>query len=121
MAQIIGGRLISTQIKEELKLKTKKLINDKGIIPGLALLLVGENPASKSYVSSKEKSCAELGFKSIVEKLPDDTNEDVVLEFINKWNSDPTIHGILVQLPLPKHIDEAKVIQSSRISPEVRN
>lgn len=116
MAQIIDGKLISVQIKEELKEKTKKLINNKGITPGLALLLVGDNPASKSYVGSKEKSCAELGFKSIVERLPDDISEDVILDFINKWNSDPTIHGILVQLPLPKHINEAKVIQS--ISPK---
>ncbi|TAL71088.1 MAG: bifunctional methylenetetrahydrofolate dehydrogenase/methenyltetrahydrofolate cyclohydrolase FolD [Bacteroidetes bacterium] len=116
MAQIIDGKLLSAQIKEELKEKTKILINEKGIIPGLALLLVGDNPASKSYVSSKEKSCSELGFKSIVERLPDNTDEATVLGFINKWNADETIHGILVQLPIPKQIDEQKVIQS--ISPK---
>ncbi|MBI5324051.1 MAG: bifunctional 5,10-methylene-tetrahydrofolate dehydrogenase/5,10-methylene-tetrahydrofolate cyclohydrolase [Ignavibacteriae bacterium] len=116
MTQIIDGKLISKQIKEELKEKSKILLNEKGITPGLALLLVGDNPASKSYVASKEKFCAELGFKSVVLRLPEDSNEEVVLSYINSWNSDSSIHGILVQLPLPKHINEANIIQS--ISPK---
>ncbi len=115
MAQIIDGKLISAQIKEEIKEKTKKLVVEKGIQPGLALLLVGENPAAKSYVASKEKACAELGFKSIVIRLSEDTDEKTVLNYVEQWNNDSSIHGILVQLPLPKHIDEAKVINS--ISP----
>ena len=110
MTKIIDGKVISAQIKEELKEKTAKLTAEKGIIPGLALLLVGEDPASKIYVSSKEKSCKEIGFNSIVRREPATISQDEVLSIINEWNNDPSIHGILVQLPLPKHIDEQKVI-----------
>ena len=110
MTKIIDGKVISAQIKEELKEKTAKLTAEKGIIPGLALLLVGEDPASKIYVSSKEKSCKEIGFNSIVRREPATISQDEVLSIINEWNNDPSIHGILVQPPLPKHIDEQKVI-----------
>lgn len=115
MAFIIDGKIISAQIKDELKLKTQKLLEEKGIKPGLAVLLVGENPASQSYVNSKEKSCIELGYKSIVLRKSADISEQEVLEIVKEWNNDSTIHGILVQLPLPKHINENKVIMS--ISP----
>lgn len=119
MAKIIDGKLISAQIKAELKEKSAELYNEKGIKPGLALLLVGDNPASNSYVGSKQKSCEELGFYSIVEKLPESASEEEVLGFVAKWNSDPAIHGILVQLPLPKHIDEQKVIMAISPSKDV--
>jgi methylenetetrahydrofolate dehydrogenase (NADP+)/methenyltetrahydrofolate cyclohydrolase len=115
MAIIIDGKVVSNAIKSELKSKTEELKKRKGITPGLALLLVGNNPASESYVKSKAKSCEELGYKSVIEKLPEDTNENIVLEFISKWNNDDSIHGILVQLPLPKQINETKVLLS--ISP----
>jgi len=115
MAFIIDGKVISAQIKEELKIKTQKLFEEKSVQPGLAVLLVGENPASQSYVNSKEKSCIELGFKSIVLRKSADISEQEVLEIVKEWNNDTTIHGILVQLPLPKHINENKVIMS--ISP----
>lgn len=115
MTQIIDGKKISAEIKEELKLKTEELKKSKGITPGLALLLVGEDPASKIYVSSKEKSCQQIGFHSIVRKEPETITEQDVLDIIKDWNNDDSIHGILVQLPLPKHIDEQKVIMS--ISP----
>ena len=104
MTLIIDGKKISSEIKEE-----------KGIIPGLALLLVGEDPASKIYVSSKEKSCAMVGFNSTIKRLPESSTEEEVLAIVNEWNEDDSIHGILVQLPLPKHIDEQKVIMA--ISP----
>ncbi|MFH1050142.1 MAG: bifunctional methylenetetrahydrofolate dehydrogenase/methenyltetrahydrofolate cyclohydrolase FolD [bacterium] len=115
MAFIIDGKIISAEIKEELKVKTQKLIEEKGIHPGLAVLLVGEDPASQSYVNSKEKSCQELGFKSVVLRKSADISEEEVLKVVNEWNNDITIHGILVQLPLPKHINESKVIMT--ISP----
>jgi methylenetetrahydrofolate dehydrogenase (NADP+)/methenyltetrahydrofolate cyclohydrolase len=116
MALIIDGKKISAEIKEEIKVKTQKLIAEKGITPGLALLLVGDDPASKVYVGSKEKACADLGFKSIVRRETSEISEEQVLSIVNDWNNDETIHGILVQLPLPKHINEQKVIMA--ISPD---
>ena len=116
MTFIIDGKKISSEIKEEIKIKTEQLKKEKGITPGLALLLVGEDPASKIYVSSKEKSCAMVGFNSIVKRLPENATEEEVLAIVKEWNNDDSIHGILVQLPLPKHIDEQKVIMA--ISPD---
>jgi methylenetetrahydrofolate dehydrogenase (NADP+)/methenyltetrahydrofolate cyclohydrolase len=116
MAIIIDGKLTSANIREELKIKTAELLKEKNIIPGLAVLLVGEDPASQVYVNSKEKACIEVGFKSILLRKPADISEEEVLAIVNEWNNDPTIHGILVQLPLPKHIDENKIILS--ISPK---
>jgi methylenetetrahydrofolate dehydrogenase (NADP+)/methenyltetrahydrofolate cyclohydrolase len=116
MAILIDGKAVSAQLKSEIKEKTRKLISEKGITPGLAVLLVGDDPASAVYVGSKEKSCAEMGFKSILERRPADTSESEILELIAKWNADDSIHGVLVQLPLPKHIDEQKVIRA--ISPD---
>lgn len=115
MAIIIDGKVVSAKILEEIKEKSNELKTKKGIIPGLALLLVGDNPASKIYVNSKRKACEELGFYSIVEHLPENTLESKVLELIENWNNDDRIHGILVQLPLPKHINEQKV--TLRIKP----
>lgn len=115
MAIIIDGKATSAKIREELKVKAQDLFASKGIKPGLALLLVGEDPASKVYVGSKEKACTELGYNSIVIRLSETASEAEVLDYVNKWNNDDSIHGILVQLPLPKHIDEQKVIKA--ISP----
>ena len=114
MAKIIDGKAISAAIKDEIKEKTQILFKEKGIRPGLAVLLVGEDPGSMAYVRSKEKTANELGFLSIVERVSDTISEKDVLAFVEKWNNDPTIHGILVQLPLPKHIDEHKVIRTIR-------
>jgi methylenetetrahydrofolate dehydrogenase (NADP+)/methenyltetrahydrofolate cyclohydrolase len=116
MAIIIDGKAVAETIKNELKVKTASFFNDTGIKPGLALLLVGENAASMVYVRSKAKTCEDIGFYSIVDKRPDDTSEAEVLSVIEQWNNDHSIHGILVQLPLPKHIDESKVLLS--IKPE---
>lgn len=110
--KIIDGKLIAGQIKEEIKEETEKLINSKGITPGLAFILVGENPASQMYVKSKGKSCEELGFYSITERLTENTPEEEVLFFIKKFNENKKIHGILVQLPLPPHINEYKIIEA---------
>ncbi len=112
MALIIDGKATSAQIKEELIIKTANLFKEKNIKPGLALLLVGEDPASKVYVGSKEKMCQALGYNSIVVRLPETASEEEVLSYVQQWNEAPDVHGILVQLPLPKHIDEQKVIQA---------
>ena len=110
--KLIDGKLISSQIKEEIKSETDKLKAEKGITPGLAFILVGEDPASVVYVRSKGKACEELGFHSVTEKLPDTTTEEELLNLIDKFNNDQSIHGILVQLPLPKHINEEKVLEA---------
>jgi methylenetetrahydrofolate dehydrogenase (NADP+)/methenyltetrahydrofolate cyclohydrolase len=116
MAQIIDGKKVAAEIREELRHKAAELYREHNIKPGLAILLVGNNPASEIYVKMKIKACAETGFHSVVEREPDDIPESKVLDYISKWNADPEIHGILVQLPLPGHIDENKVIEA--ISPE---
>ncbi|MEO8208968.1 MAG: bifunctional methylenetetrahydrofolate dehydrogenase/methenyltetrahydrofolate cyclohydrolase FolD [bacterium] len=118
-SKIIDGKLISSQIKAELKSETDKLKLEKGITPGLAFILVGENPASKVYVKSKGKACEELGFYSVTEKLPENITEESLLELINKFNDDEKIHGILVQLPLPSHINEQKIIESINYKKDV--
>lgn len=110
MALIIDGKKISDTIKQEIKEKTQELINSRGIRPGLAVLLVGEDAASQIYVRSKAKACEDLGFHSLVERMPASASEEEVLALVNRWNNDPTIHGILVQLPLPKQINEVKVL-----------
>lgn len=108
--KIIDGREIAKQIKEEIKEKTASLFNKKGIRPGLAILLVGNDPASETYVRSKEKNSVDMDFHFIMEKRDEDITEAEVLSLIDKWNNDDKIHGILIQLPLPKHIDENKVL-----------
>lgn len=110
--KIIDGKLISSQIKSEVKSETDKLKSEKEITPGLAFILVGDNPASKVYVRSKGKACEELGFYSVTETLPENVSEDVLLELIRKFNNDEKIHGILTQLPLPPHLNQQKVIES---------
>lgn len=109
-AEIISGKKIAKEIRAELKVETEKLIAEKGITPGLVTILVGENPASVSYVTAKGKTAKELGFHSVQEDVPGDISEDALLALVDKYNKDPEIHGILVQLPLPKHIDDKKVL-----------
>jgi len=111
-SKIIDGKSISSQIKSEVKSETEKLKTEKGITPGLAFILVGENPASKVYVRNKGKACEELGFYSVTEALPENISEESLLELISKFNGDEKIHGMLVQLPLPSHINQQKVIES---------
>jgi methylenetetrahydrofolate dehydrogenase (NADP+)/methenyltetrahydrofolate cyclohydrolase len=115
-AQIIDGKKISEDIRREVKEATQSLKSKRGFVPGLAFILVGDNPASQSYVRMKGKACEEVGFYSVTERLPAETPQDVLLRKVDECNSDPRIHGILVQLPLPKHIDEHEVIE--RINPQ---
>jgi methylenetetrahydrofolate dehydrogenase (NADP+)/methenyltetrahydrofolate cyclohydrolase len=112
MPQIISGKEISEEIRAELKQTVAKLKEEAGVVPGLAVVLVGEDPASQMYVGMKNKAAAALGIHSRQITLPDDTSEDELLGVIDGLNADPDIHGILVQLPLPDHIDEAKVIEA---------
>ncbi len=114
-AKIIDGKMISSEIREELKNEVASL-KKEGITPGLGVILVGEDPASQSYVKAKEKACDDLGIYSDNRHIPADTSESDLLALIDTMNSDPKIDGILVQLPLPKHIDPDKVIMS--IAPE---
>lgn len=115
VAQIISGKEIAKTIREELKVKADELIA-KGVTPGLTVVLVGEDPASQVYVRAKGKACDKLGIYSDTIKLPAKTSEEELLKLIDKLNADSKIHGILVQLPLPKHIDESKVL--IRIDPD---
>ena len=112
MAEIIDGKKIAEDIKREVKEETQRSKERKGIIPGLAVILVGDDPASQSYVRSKGKRSEEMGFYSITERMPANTAEEVLLKKIGEYNGDPKIHGILVQLPLPKHLNEQTVIQA---------
>ncbi|MBT3363146.1 MAG: bifunctional 5,10-methylene-tetrahydrofolate dehydrogenase/5,10-methylene-tetrahydrofolate cyclohydrolase [Chloroflexi bacterium] len=109
-AEIISGTQVAAEIRAELKEKTAKLKADKGVVPGLVILRVGEDPASVSYVKGKEKACDEVGIYQETIVYPDDVDEKTVLDKLVELNNDPKYHGILVQLPLPKHISEDKVI-----------
>jgi methylenetetrahydrofolate dehydrogenase (NADP+)/methenyltetrahydrofolate cyclohydrolase len=109
-AKIISGTEVARQIREELKAEVDKLKKTQGLEPGLVTILVGENAASVSYVTAKQKTAHELGFYSLQDNQSEDMSEDDLLQLIAKYNGDSKIHGILVQLPLPKHIDENKVL-----------
>ncbi len=114
MAKILSGKEVSARVKEEIRVRAEKLAKD-GTTPGLAVVIVGNDSASKVYVANKEKACADLGFYSEKHALPEDTTEAELLSLINRLNNDDKIHGILVQLPLPKHLDDKTIINS--ISP----
>jgi len=114
--KILDGRLVSKSVKDRLKLVTEEHINKGGKIPHLAAILVGNDGASETYVASKIRSCEETGFKSTLRRFDPGVSEAEVLNFISVLNDDEDIDGILVQLPLPKHIDEQKII--SAISPD---
>jgi len=115
VAKIISGTQVAAEIREELKERASKL-KDKGVTPSLAVVLVGEDPASVSYVTAKAKGAAEVGIYEETNRLPADSPEEEVLKTVDKLNKNPKFHGILVQLPLPKHISTEKVI--NYISPE---
>lgn len=117
-AQILDGNKISKEIKEELKMEVAQL-KEKGVTPGLAVILVGEDPASKVYVGRKAKGCEEIGVYSEVHRLAEDTKEEELLALIDKLNNSDKIHGILVQLPLPKHINEKAVINAISLAKDV--
>lgn len=119
MAELIDGKAISRAIREELAEETRAFARESGIVPGLAVIIVGNDPASAVYVRNKKKACEEVGFFSSVIALPEETSEAELLSRISELNSDERIHGILVQLPLPKHINEENVILAISPSKDV--
>jgi methylenetetrahydrofolate dehydrogenase (NADP+)/methenyltetrahydrofolate cyclohydrolase len=109
-AKIISGKQIAEDMRAEMKVEIEELKAKHGIVPGLTVVLVGEDPASQVYVRNKKKSCEAIGINSVEHKLPADTSEEDLLALVEKLNKDEAVHGILVQLPLPKQIDEHKVL-----------
>ena len=118
MAELIDGKAIAAELREQISTDVKELVAT-GVTPGLAVVLVGEDPASRVYVSMKEKACAATGIYSVEHKLSAETGETELLELIATLNGDEKIDGILVQLPLPGHIDEAKVLEAISPSKDV--
>jgi methylenetetrahydrofolate dehydrogenase (NADP+)/methenyltetrahydrofolate cyclohydrolase len=116
MAQIIDGKAVSASVKQEVADECVKIFAEKGITPGLAVIIVGDDPASRVYVNNKKKACELVGFISREYALPAETTQDELLSLVDTLNNDNEINGILCQLPLPKHLDEKAVIEA--ISPK---
>ena len=114
-AQIMDGKAIAAKVRQRIG-NTVAELKQQGVVPGLAVVLVGDDPASRVYVGMKKKMCVELGMYSADHELPADTTEQQLLTLINELNNDSRVHGILVQLPLPAHIDSDKVLET--ISPD---
>ncbi len=112
MATIIDGKAVSAKIREEIKAQSEKFESETGIKPGLAVIIVGEDPASQIYVRNKGKACDEVGFYSEIHRLPEQTTKEELLSLVHSLNNNEKIHGILVQSPLPKHLDEALIVNN---------
>ena len=112
MAVLLDGKKIAASIREDIKSETERLISSGNQAPGLAVVIVGDDPASAIYVRNKEKAALEAGFVSSVQRLSESVSQEDLLEVVEKLNHDPAVHGILVQLPLPKHIDEKQIINA---------
>ena len=108
---IIDGKALSQKIKNSLKEKTSLLKENQNIVPGLAVIIIGDDPASRAYVGMKAKACKDVGFYSIVHEMPETITQDEIIDTIKMMNNNPRIDGILVQLPLPKHIDTNKILE----------
>jgi len=117
--KLIDGKAIAKEIRQELKLEVEELKKDKGIIPGLAVILVGDDPASQSYVRGKERAAGDVGIYSELHRMPADTDQKELINKVQELNNDPKIHGILCQLPLPGHLDESDVINTIRPEKDV--
>lgn len=118
-AKIIDGKLIAKQIREEIAGEVASMKNEIGIVPGLAVILVGSRKDSQTYVRNKKKACEAVGITSYEVNLPEDSTEEEVLKHISGFNSDPSVHGILVQLPLPRHMNEENILNSISIEKDV--
>jgi 5,10-methylene-tetrahydrofolate dehydrogenase/methenyl tetrahydrofolate cyclohydrolase len=118
-AQLIDGQATAAAIHGELKAEVEKLKTEHGVVPGLATVLVGENPASQAYVRSKQKRCGEIGIRSFGHDLPEDATQEEVEALVAELNANPEVHGILVQLPLPKHLDEERVLRAIGLDKDV--
>ena len=119
MAKIIDGKAISADIRREISAEVEQMKKENGFVPGLAVIIVGEDPASQVYVRNKKKDCDETGINSIVHALPENTTEEELLELVHKLNNDDSVHGIIVQLPLPKHLDSDLIINNIDVSKDV--
>jgi methylenetetrahydrofolate dehydrogenase (NADP+)/methenyltetrahydrofolate cyclohydrolase len=115
-ARIIDGKQVAAGLRAEIARQVAELQSSRGIVPGLGVVLVGDDPASRSYVTAKEKALAEAGMLSVDHRLPATTTEAELLALVSRLNADPRVHGILVQLPLPKHMNEQRVVEA--IAPE---
>ena len=115
-AQLLDGKVMAAELEEELK-KRVEALKEKGYTPGLTVILVGDDPASQTYVSNKEKACARLGIRSRTLRMPADTTQETLEAAIREANADPSVNGILVQLPLPRHLDGDRAL--SLILPEM--
>jgi len=109
--QLIDGKSLSKKVQSDVQSAVEDLKKEKGVVPGLAVVIVGDDPASHAYVGMKEKACKNVGFYSIAHKMPDTITQDEIIEIIMMMNNNPHIHGILVQLPLPSHIDTNKILE----------
>ncbi|HEY75026.1 MAG TPA: bifunctional methylenetetrahydrofolate dehydrogenase/methenyltetrahydrofolate cyclohydrolase FolD [Thermoflexia bacterium] len=118
-ATLIDGKATAAQIHEEIKAEVERLKAEHGVVPGLATVLVGENPASQFYVRSKRKRCSEVGIRSFGYELPETASQEEVEGLVAELNANPEVHGILVQLPLPKHLDEERVLAAISIEKDV--
>ncbi|MDE5754482.1 MAG: bifunctional methylenetetrahydrofolate dehydrogenase/methenyltetrahydrofolate cyclohydrolase FolD [Oscillospiraceae bacterium] len=112
MANLIDGKQVSTAVKEQVRQETEKLAETYGKRPGLAVVIVGNNPASRVYVNNKKKACETVGFQSFEYALPEDTTQEELLELVQTLNADPSVNGILVQLPVPEQIDDKAIINA---------
>ena len=119
MATIIDGKLVTAKLREEIKNESAVFEKETGIKPGLAVIIVGEDPASQVYVRNKGKACEEVGFYSEIHRLPAETTEEELLSLVHSLNENDKIHGILVQSPLPKHLDEALIVNNIRYEKDV--
>ncbi len=119
MAKIIDGKAISADIRKEISEEVAKMKAEKGVVPGLAVIIVGQDPASQVYVRNKAKDCEETGINSIVHALPENTTEEELLELVHKLNNDDSVHGIIVQLPLPKHLNSDLIINNIDVKKDV--
>ena len=109
---LLDGKILSAKIKEEVKVEVTQIVKEKNITPGLAVILVGNDAASATYVASKAKACKDAGIYSVVHEMPESITQEELLDTINMMNNNPKLDGILVQLPLPKHIDTTTVLEA---------
>ena len=119
MATIIDGKLVTAKIREEIKNESAAFEKETGVKPGLAVIIVGDDPASQVYVRNKGKACEEVGFYSEIHRLPAETTEEELLSLVHSLNENEKIHGILVQSPLPKHLDEKLIVEHIDVNKDV--
>ncbi|CAN6236928.1 unnamed protein product [Urochloa humidicola] len=118
-AKVIDGKLVAKQVKEEIAVEVTRMKDAIGIVPGLAVILVGSRTDSQTYVRNKKKACEAVGIKSYEVNLPEDSSEEEVIRHIASFNSDPSVHGILVQLPLPRHMNDENILNAVSIEKDV--